>query len=153
MEISYKKPFSYLALGLAGVVILFGSALAFTDVADHIEEVAYQGHPAGRLFKPFFRGGLDERNRGLAGRVLAIEGKQMAIQTPRVVKIINVSRIENKVLNTIYPNMFILAIGEMKKGVFLVEKIKLIDPEEIPMTLRGIDRQFSGQTPPVNFPF
>ena len=143
---SYKKPFGYLAISLSGFIIIFGSALAFTNIAEQMENEAFGPRPMGRFLRPFMMHGLNERNSGILGRIISVipEENLLIIQTPCGLKRINVSKLEEpEVIGLIRPDIFIRAIGEKRGKDFIATSLKILPDDQIPpMIGRGIRRQF-----------
>ncbi|MDO8509910.1 MAG: hypothetical protein Q7S24_02090, partial [bacterium] len=138
---AYQRSFGSILIGLIVVIVLTGTVMAFTNVAEMIEEEAYGNRPTGLFFKPFFRHGMGQRRRGEAGIVLEAKGNLLVIQTPEGEHVLDISNIEKNELN-ILPGNFVVAIGERQLKVFVAEKIQVIEKEQMPMLMRGIRRHF-----------
>jgi len=137
----YKRPFGYVALGLIGFVIFGGMILAFTDVADRIEQRTFGPGP-GFFFRPFLGPGLDERQRGIVGRVIEIGDRYIVIQTPRDTQRVDVASLEVPFQGYLAPGTFVIAIGERKGDLFEARDIRVIDDQEQRIIRRGVNRHF-----------
>lgn len=150
-DFSYKKPFVYFALGLPFLVLIGGSLLAFTNVAESIERRAFEGpNPEGRFFRPFLRSGFGERQRGVAGRIIQVSNEHIILQTPRNTILVDLKRLENIPDQDFSEGAFVVAVGERNKEVFEAYRIKIIDANEMPMIRHGVRRKFGSfeMTPP-----
>lgn len=141
--VAYHKSFKKVLIGLVAVIVLTGTVVAFTNIAEMIEEEVYANRPAGFIFKPFLKRGLGlgQHHRGVAGVVLAVKDNLMVIQTPEGEHIIDISEINQKDI-VVQPGNFIIAIGERRRKMFFVEKMQVIDKEQMPMLMHGIKRHF-----------
>ncbi len=139
--IAYRKSFVGVLIGLVVVIFLTGTVMAFTDIAERIEEQAYSDKPAGYIFKPFLGHGMGQRNRGEAGVVLEVNGDLLIIQTPAGEHIVNIAKIEKAGLS-IQSGNFIVAVGERKQKIFIAEEIQILEQGQMPMLMRGIKRRF-----------
>jgi len=137
----YKKPFGYLAIGLTVVVVFLGVILTFTGVGEMIERSTYEDRPGGIMFKPFFHPGFENRHNGVAGRIKEIGSDYVVIETPSDIQTLDLSKVE-KIPEVFSTGSFITAIGNRVDGLFEVEKIRVIDPDEMPIIRRGINHQF-----------
>ena len=146
-DITYKKPFGYLALALVGFIMVAGAILAFTNIAERIERGMRGPHPAGMFFKPFFGPGQGEGNRGMVGRVVNLEGQVITIQTPRNMQLINLNTLKEDVSEKIGVGAFVMVIGEKIPGIFNAEKIRIVHPDEMPMILENIHERFGEMKP------
>lgn len=141
-EWSYKKPFGYVAVGLIALVIIFGSVLALTNIAEQIERGAFGRHTAGKFFRPFFEHGLMEKRRGEAGRVIEVSENYAVIQTPRGLQKIDLGGLEDKPDQLPAVGSFIMAVGERKDDVFIAYGIRVVNEKDLPMIRRGVRRRF-----------
>lgn len=151
-DILYKKPFGRLALGLMGLVVIAGVILAFTNIAERIEQRVYGSHPGGNFFRPLFSRGLEERQRGIAGRVVEIGNGYLNIQTPFGVKKIDLSKLDMPVPEEMATGSFIMAAGKNKEDVFEARMIRVANPEEMPIIQRGVHRRFGSFNPMMRPP-
>ncbi|MCX6779296.1 MAG: hypothetical protein NTU97_03635 [Candidatus Magasanikbacteria bacterium] len=150
----YDRPFGYLALALVGFIIIIGTIFTFTHLTERMEGAAFGSRSGGMFFKPFFKPGLDERERGIAGRIVEIGQDYISLQTPsRVVKV-DLKRLEEGPQNKLSVGMFVVAVGEKKGDSFEALGLHNINnEEEMPMIRRGVHRRFgSFETPPPSFP-
>ena len=141
----YKKPFGYLALALTVFVVVTGTVLTFTNIAERIEHQSRGLHPAGRFIKPFFGPGPGGRNRGIVGRIVEIKGQQITIQTSRDMQIVDLSAAKDIPgdLNILDVGLFIMAVGERKSGFFRVDRIRIIrDPGEMSLFRQDVRSRF-----------
>ncbi|KKU25722.1 MAG: hypothetical protein UX39_C0021G0004 [Candidatus Magasanikbacteria bacterium GW2011_GWA2_46_17] len=141
-DVSYKKPFGYLALGLVGFIMLSGSVMAFSGIPERIERESYSQRPSGRIFRPFMRHGLGERRRGVAGRVVETGDGYINIQTPRSVVKVVLSALQNQPSEMPATGKFVTAIGEKKGDVFMALNIRVMNERDLPMIRRGVHRRF-----------
>lgn len=146
-ELSYKKPFGYLALGLVGLVVIGGIVLAFTNVAETIEQQTFESEVGGFLFKPFLMHALEARHRGVVGRVIEIGNGYLTIQTPRALEKIIITADSVLPSQSLSEGVFVMAVGSRDDGNFTATKLQLINPEEMPIIRRGVHRRF-GQFQP-----
>jgi hypothetical protein len=146
-DVTYKKPFGYLALALVVFIMVAGAVLAFTNIAERIERGMRGPHPGGMFFKPFFGPGPGDGNRGMVGRVVNIEGQIITIQTPRNIQLINLSTLKEDVAEKIGIGAFVMVIGEKIPGMFNAEKIRIVHPDEMPIILENIHEQFGEMKP------
>lgn len=146
-ELSYTKPFGYLALGLVGLVVVGGVVLAYTNVAENIEQQTFESEVGGFLFKPFLVHALEARHRGVVGRIVEIGDGYLSIQTPRALEKIILTDDSTLPSQLLSEGLFVMAIGSRNDGNFTVTKLQLINPEEMQMIRRGVHRRF-GQFQP-----
>ena len=139
-EINYKKPFGYLALALTAFIIVAGTVLTFTNIAQRIEREARSPRAAGRFFKPFFDFGA--RHLGVAGRIVEIAGSNIIIQTPHDIQLVDLSSATKDSPGNLEVGMFIMAVGERTPEIFKAERIRVVDLGEMPMIRRGIHERF-----------
>lgn len=150
---SYKKPFGCLAIGIIALVIIFGSFLALTSIAERIERGAFGEHPAGMFFRPFFRPGFDERRLGEAGLIIEANEETVVIQTPHGLQKIDLSKLEDKPDQPLAAGFFVMAVGERKGDVFMARGIRIVNEKDLLMIRRGVRRHFGDfQKPPMPKP-
>jgi len=149
-DLSYKKPFGYLAIGLIVFILAAGSVLAFTNIAEDIEQQSFGPGfgPVGFIFRPFLQNGLDERNGGIAGKVVEVDNGYIIIQTPRGLTKVDLSELETPLKEQLQAGSFIIAIGEKKGDVFEAHSLHVVNENDLPMIRRGVHRRF-GLLPPV----
>lgn len=138
----YKKSFAFLGLSLMGIVLLIGTVFAVVGVAERIENQAFGQPGVGRAFRPFLNGGLDERGRGIAGRVIEIGDNYLVIQTPRNTRKVELNDAGQAIKDKLSVGEFIVAIGEKEGEVFKLKDIQIIDERMMPMINRGVHRRF-----------
>jgi hypothetical protein len=149
-DVSYKKPFGYLAVGLVLFIMIFGAISTYTDIAQTIERQARTGFgPAKMLFQPL----TDVRDKGVAGVVFEQAEDYLTIQTPQGLRNIDIKDAQD--LPEIKKGDFIVAVGERNGFDFKVNKIKIADKNDMPSINRGIDMKFKedrgGQKAPPMF--
>lgn len=141
----YQKSFGLLAVLLTLGIMCLGVVLTFTSLAEMIERASYRNHPGAMIFKPFFKPTFGNRHNGVAGRVIEIGDNYLIIQTPDFEEKLDIQAIEDMPAD-LDLGAFITAIGERRDDIFKVFKIRTIDPEEMPMIMRGINHQFGERT-------
>lgn len=146
-ELSYKKPFGYLALGLIGFVVVGGFVMAYTNVAEKIEQQTFESQTGGFIFKPFLMRALESRHGGVVGRIVEVGDGYLSIQTPRALEKIILTSDTQFPSQALVEGIFVMAIGSRDDGNFTATKLQLTNPEEMPMIRRGIHRRF-GQFQP-----
>jgi len=136
-DVSYKKPFGYLAVGLVSFIIVFGIISTYFNIGQSIERQARTGFaPANMFLKPL----TDMRDNGVAGVVFEQTDDYLVIQTPHGLRNIETEGIEN--LPEINKGDFILAVGDRNGFDFKVNQIKIVDKENMGAINRGIDFKF-----------
>ncbi len=136
---SYKKPFKYIALTLLIIVLLVGSALASTNLSQRIEEQAFINKGPGLFFKPFLRSGMGLRNSGLVGEIDEIGKNYLIIDTPKGKQYLDLSQLQTElILSEIEKGQLVVAIGERKDDIFVVNEIRLKGGNGFSMIRRGI---------------
>src|SRR3989339_778882 len=111
----FNKPFGLMAVLLVLFVVLTGTILTFTRMAEGFERAMFDRKPHGMFFRPFLGPGLDARHCGIAGIVSEIDGSVVEIQTPRGIEKVDLSDLEMPLPAEIQMGMFIMAVGD-KKG-------------------------------------
>jgi len=139
--LTYKQPFKYIALILLLFIILSGSALAYTNIAEKIEQQVYSSKAVAPFLKPFFNRSQYLNNRGVAGMIQEIEENNLVIQTPQ--GLLNVNLAESDYEQPFAVSQFIMAIGEKQGNNFITHKIRVIDQDALPMLKRGIHHRFN----------
>ncbi len=145
----YEKPFGRIAVGLVIFIMVLGIILTYTSLAERIERHAFGPNPTGMIFRPLFNRGLDDRNRGMAGRIVKLDGAMISIQTPRGIEKIDISKLKSLPEQELKEGSFIVAIGEKKSGVFEPENIHVVKNDEMMMIRRGVHRRFGSSTDPM----
>ncbi|MCX6779833.1 MAG: hypothetical protein NT034_01480 [Candidatus Magasanikbacteria bacterium] len=141
-DLAYHRPFGYLALGLLFFILLGGAALAFTDIAENIEQQSFESRSFGILFQPFLRQGMEDHQRGIVGRVVEIDDDYIVVQTTRAIEKVDLTSISDLDKNILKEGSIIIAIGQREGEIFKAVNLRAIDPSEMPMILRGIHRRF-----------
>lgn len=145
-EWSYKKPFKYFALGTLVLVLIAGSAAAYSGVTESIEEQAFKNRALGMFFRPFIGRGIKQRDRGIAGKIYEINDDYLILETPRGFEKVSLLELhcQNDDCQKLFKiDQFIIAIGKREDNFFVAEKIRVADEEKFPpMIRRGIHRQF-----------
>jgi len=140
--VMYQKPFGYLAIGMVGFIFLVGTFLTFTSLIQKLEERSYQRIGPERALRPLIHQRFMEKENGTAGRVMEIGENYINIQTP-----IGLQKLDLSALNLLEISFtegaFVMAVGEKTEdNIFLVEKIKIINEEEMPFLRRGVQEKF-----------
>lgn len=136
-DVSYKKPFGYLAIGLVVFIMLFGGILTYTNLGKEFEARARQGGPAQMLLHPM----MNERDNGVAGVVFEKGEDYLILQTPQGLKTVDLKDLKD--VPEIEKGQFIIAVGKKNGNDFKVEKIKVINKEDLPAINRGIEFKFN----------
>jgi hypothetical protein len=135
-DVSYKKPFGYLAIGMVVLIMIFGGILTYTNLGQKFEREARKGNESVRAFLPL----SESRNNGIAGVVSEKGEDYLIIQTPQGLRRIETKGVED--ISDIEKDQFIIAVGEGDKFNFKVIKIKIADKKDMPSINRGIDLKF-----------
>lgn len=144
----YKNPFGVSAILIVALIALVGGFLSFTSIAESIEKNSFGRDPAANMFfRPIFERGLDERERGISGRVSEIGEGFIMVQTPRNTQKITTDKIPSEKIPPIAVGDLVMAVGEKTDQGFVAEDIRVTNPDEMQMIKRGIDRRF-GENPP-----
>lgn len=136
-EFAYKKPFGYLALGLVVTVIFAGGILAFTNVAEIIERTSYDQTRMGMILSQFLHHGLGERHGGVAGQVVEIGDGFLMIQTPRSIKKVDISKINN-LDQSIATGTFVMVVGDSDDSAFQATRLRVLNEQEFQMIRSGV---------------
>ncbi len=145
-DMAYKKPFGYLAIFLTIAVMLLGATLTFARVAERFEQGMFDPHSPSRFFRPFMERGLNERRGGIVGKVVEVGEQYFVIQTPRGLKKVDVSVLEQMAAEEIAIDSWVMAVGDRDKGVFSAHLIKVVDEKDMPMIERGVRRCFGASS-------
>jgi len=138
---AYKQSFGHLAMALVGSVVLAGTVLAFTNVAEQIERAAYGPMGPGRMFRPLLERGINNRQRGLAGKVVVIGRDFVVVQTPQALITIDTSDL-TRVPDGLATGTFVMSVGDRFENTFKAKGIRIMPDEEAPMIRRGVGRRF-----------
>ncbi len=148
-EVSYKKPFRYFALGMVIFVVATGSALAYTNVADVMEEQAYR-HMPSPLFKHFF--GAHDNQWGITGRIIGRGDDYIEVQAPCGLLRLDTGLVDSESMKACLVGRLVIAVGERQEDRFVVYSLQVIEENAVPLTGRHIIRRFAGTPglPPVS---
>lgn len=136
-DVSYKKPFGYLAIVLVLFIMIFGGVLTYTNLGREFEARAREGmNPARMLLHPM----MDVRENGVAGVVFEEGENYLILQTPQGLR--NIDMNDLKDVPEIEKGQFVIAVGKKDGYDFKVEKIKVVNKEELPAIGRGIEFKF-----------
>jgi len=138
----YKKSFVYLGFILLGIILFVGTVFAVVGGAERIEGQAFNRPGIGRAFRPFLNGGLDDRGRGIAGRVIEIGNNYLVIQTPHATRKVELNGAGEAIKDKLSVGEFIVAIGEKEGDAFKLKDIQIIDERMMPMINHGVHRRF-----------
>jgi len=136
-DVSYKKPFGYLAVGMALLIMIFGGILTYTNLGQSFEKQARIGNESVRAF---FRPLTDIRNNGMAGIVFEKGEDYLIVQTPQGLRRVETKNVES--MPTVEKGQFIITVGEGGEFHFKATKVRLTNREDIPSVERGIDFKF-----------
>lgn len=136
-DVSYKKPFGYLAVGLVLFIMFFGGILTYTNLGKAIEIQAQNGvAPARMLLRPM----MDVRNNGVAGVVFEQGDDYLILQTPQGLRSVDLDNLEE--IPEMEKGQFVLAVGKKEGFDFKAEKIRVTSKDEMPAVERGIKFKF-----------
>lgn len=136
-DVSYKKPFGYLAAGTAIFIMVLGAVLTYTNVGRTIEMQARSGTgPARVLLNPM----VGARDNGVAGVVFEQGKDYLVLKTPLGLRNVDLSGIGD--LPEIEKGQFVIAVGKKDGYDFKVEKIKVADKKDMPAVDREIESKF-----------
>jgi len=137
-DVSYKKPFGYLAIGLVVSIMIFGGILTYTNLGKEFEARAREGMgPAQMLFHPM----MDARENGIAGAVFETGKDYLVLQTPQGLRTVDLKGLKD--VPQIEKGQFVIAVGKKSGNDFKVEKIKTVNKEDFPAIGRGIEFKFN----------
>jgi len=134
-DVSYKKPFGYIAASLIIFIMFLGGVLTYTKVAEQIEMA---NHPFGIFL---MRGSLEMRDRGIAGIVFETGEDYLIVETPQGLRNISLNKMEEEIPE-IEKGKFVVAIGDTDEYDFIAESIRVLEKENMPIINRGINRKF-----------
>jgi hypothetical protein len=148
-DVSYKKPFGYLAVGLVVFIMIFGGILTYTNLGRTIEMQAQNGIASARmLLRPM----MDARNSGIAGVVFEQGEDYLVLQTPQGLRNVELGELED--VPEIEKGQFVIAVGKKEGFDFKADRIKIVDREEMPAVDRVIKFKFGpaegGDSFPIN---
>lgn len=131
------------------LILIGGGVLAYTDFSKGVEERSFSHGPES-IFRPFFQRGLEERDRGVAGKVYEINGEYLVIETPHGQQRLSLEKIKEN--HDFKKGDFIISVGERIGDIFFAQRIKILDQEKLPMINRGIHRRFDLSIRPPALP-
>ncbi|OGH76828.1 MAG: hypothetical protein A2469_01995 [Candidatus Magasanikbacteria bacterium RIFOXYC2_FULL_40_16] len=132
-DFSYKKSFSFIALGLIMFVIFSGIMATYTNISEEIDKRIKQNHPIGGMFRPFMNGAIMMKDRGIAGRLVEVDKDNIVLETPHGLEVVNIRDCANCVKD-LKEGSFVVAIGERDKaGVFKVYDLKEVGMDNMGM--------------------
>lgn len=144
-DISYMKPFNYFALSFVAFVFISGAILAYTDVPEKLEAQAFGNEPAGAIWSPFLKKGVELRSTGIAGEISKIDGNYLILMTPNGEQGVSLENLDPGFARSLEASSFIIAVGERRNGVFVVKKMRIVKEEHrMPMIKRRIRIQYNG---------
>lgn len=143
-ELFYKFPFAYSAVSLLGVVLVAGSVLAYTHIPEFIEDEGYLPGAPGGFIRPFLHNCFMERNHGISGEIIEVQGNSLILQTPDGIR------------RVVFPQMlsqeafargkFVIIVGDRIGDEFQAHLIRIIDEQRIPMIHRGVKHRFPNES-------
>ena len=136
-DVSYKKPFGYLAIGMVAIIMIIGGVLTYTSLGQSFEREARRGNESVKMF---FSPLIDDRINGVAGVVFENGEDYLIIQTPQGLKRVETGEVES--IPTIEKDQFIIAVGKGDKSSFKAIKIRVVNKDDMPSVGRGIDFKF-----------
>jgi hypothetical protein len=136
-DVSYRKPFGYLAVGMVILIIIFGGILTYTNLGQNFERQARMGNETVKIF---FRPLTDMHNNGIAGIIYEKGEDYLIVQTPQGLRRVEIGDVED--VSNIEKGKFIIAVGNGDKFNFIAQKIKVMNREDMPAINRGIDFKF-----------
>jgi len=136
-DVSYKKPFGYLAIGMVLLIMIFGGVLTYTNLGQSFEKQARIGNESARIF---FKPLTDIRNNGMAGVVFEKGEDYLILQTPQGLRRLETKSVEN--MPTVEKGQFIITVGQGGQFNFKATKVRLTNKEDIPSIDRGINFKF-----------
>jgi hypothetical protein len=142
-DVSYKKPFGCLAIGMIAIIMVLGGVLTYTNLGQNFEREARRGNESVRVF---FKPLIDDRNNGVAGVVFEQGEDYLILQTPQGLR-----RVDTKDVSNIKKDQFVIAVGSGDKSSFKATRIKVANKEDMPSVRRGIDFKF-GEFDKKNIP-
>ena len=142
-DVSYKKPFGCLAIGMIAIIMVLGGVLTYTNLGQNFEREARRGNESVRVF---FKPLIDDRNNGVAGIVFEQGEDYLILQTPQGLR-----RVDTKDVSNIKKDQFVIAVGSGDKSSFKATRIRVVNKEDMPSVRRGIDFKF-GEFDKKNIP-
>ncbi len=136
----YKLPFKYTALILLFIIILGSSALAYTDIANSLEQHVYKSEENIPFLKSFFNCSHHANNRGVMGIIQEVKPDELYIKTPHGFLTINLS--EYQIQQDFKVGQFIMAIGTRNKNFFIAKRVRIANQDNLPVINRHIRHRF-----------
>lgn len=136
-DVSYKKPFGYLAVGMVALIMVFGGILTYADLGQRFEGEARRGNESVRVF---FQPLTEIHNNGIAGVVSEKGADYLIVETPQGLRRIETNDVQD--IPDIQKDQFIIAVGNGDEFNFKVVKIRVANKEDMPSIDRGIDFKF-----------
>jgi hypothetical protein len=134
-DVSYKRPFGYIAISLIFFVMFLGGALTYTKAAEQIENANY---PFGAFL---MKSSLEMRDKGVAGIVFETDEEYLIVETPQGLRNIDLTKAEDDVPQ-VEKGKFVVAVGNSDEYDFIAQDIMVLEKEEMPVIDRGIERKF-----------
>lgn len=134
---AYAYSFGKLAVILLGIILLIGSGLALTNLA---EKIAGQ-----RFVRPFMIHRLGQHDRGIAGQVIAVGKNILVVRNPHSDLRVNTSGVNWRHETQPELGNFIIAIGKWHEKEFFASHIKLARPKDLRLLRPHIRMPINGQ--------
>lgn len=138
-DVSYQKPFGYLALGLVAFILVAGIGLAWTNIAETLQRGSMNFPPMARMFSPLGGGEAHAGNRGVAGRITEVGNGYILVQTPKQILKLN---LKSDLSLTLEVGQFIVAVGERVADGFNVTQLHQVSAEEMQMVRNNVHNRF-----------
>jgi hypothetical protein len=136
-DVSYKKPFGHLSIGMVALIMIFGGILTYTNLGQSFEREARRGNESVKMF---FRPLTDVHNNGVAGIIFESGEDYLIVQTPQGLRRIETSDVND--MPKAIKGQFIISVGSGGEFNFTANKIKVMNKEDMPSINRGIDFKF-----------
>ncbi len=147
---AYKKSFGYVSVGLVVFVVVGGVCISYTPMSEQIEDMSYRPHFFGKMLKPFFPHESQEKQRGVAGRVVTSSPGFVFIQTPRGSVKIDLSKLADSGI-VLKEGGFLMAIGQRQDGVFVAQGLRNVEEGRMPIIRRGVHHCFGQDVHAIPF--
>lgn len=138
---SYSYPFGRVAIALVVFIMLIGTVLTYTGIAELLEEESHSMRATGVILRPLFRPGIVDRQRGVAGQISEIGDGYIIVQTPNNSKRIITSELSDEILANLTSSSFIMVVGATSNGMFEARALRIVSEQEIKMIKRGVRRR------------
>lgn len=146
-DMSYRKPFGYIFMGLIFFIMILGAILALTDIAERLEQWSLTQSPTSRILKPLIHNNVGDRNHCVSGRVIKVGDGFIMVQTPRNTLKLDLKRLPQPIRTQMDQGFYIIATGERNDNTFETYNLRITTENEMPMIRRGVIWQF-GQLQP-----